>query len=174
LNVLGIKPNYYRAGYSDAVQAIQDRRIVGYVKSGSITAPDSTILNLATTTDIRMLDFTEEDIAKIKKVYPYWDFITLNNVDELYPGVEPELTTRAIVLAMGGTKNLPEDLVYKIVKVVCENVEYQAESFPAAKGLNLAENTVKYAQTPLHPGTIKYLREQGYEIPERLIPPELK
>jgi len=32
------------------------------------------------------------------------------------------------------------------------------------------ENTVKYSSIPLHPGTIKYLKEKGIDVPARLIP----
>jgi len=171
LNLLGIKPEYYRGGYSDVVEAIKNRRINGYVKSASISKPDATILDLSTAAKIKILDFKDDDIAKINNTVPYWDFTKVPG--GLYPGVG-EVQTLSHCFAMAGTKNLSEDLVYKIVKVIWQNVDYQAESFPAVKGINLAESTIKYGRAPLHPGTIKYLKELGYEIPDRLIPPEMK
>jgi TRAP-type uncharacterized transport system substrate-binding protein len=32
------------------------------------------------------------------------------------------------------------------------------------------ENAAKYSPIPLHPGTIKYLKEKGVEVPANLIP----
>ena len=55
-----------------------------------------------------------------------------------------------------------------------ENVETVAESYPAIAGMDIARQTVERGQTPLHPGVIRYLRETGHEVPERLIPPEMQ
>ena len=171
LGLLGIKPDYFRASYGDAVHAIKDRRIIGYAKGGSSNAPDATVLDVSSVIPIQILSFKEKDIQKIKSRFPYWGFVTVPA--GLYQGVE-EFTTRAVFLAIGGTKNLDEDLVYKVVKTVSENVDFQAKSFPGVKGINIPEFTLRNGQAPLHPGSIKYFREKGLTIPDRLIPPEMK
>ena len=39
----------------------------------------------------------------------------------------------------------------------------------SVKGADFVEMTLKYATSPLHPGAIKYFKEVGASIPDRLI-----
>lgn len=170
LEMLGIKPDWFRGGYSDAVAAMKDRRIVGYMKSGSTAAPDATILDVQTAIPIDLISWSEDNINTIKKKYPYYDFLTLKKT---FYGIAP-VTVRSVFFIMGTTTEMPEDSAYKIVKAISENVEFQAGTYPAIKGANIPELTLKAAQAPLHSGTIRYLRELGHTIPDRLIPPEAR
>ena len=38
----------------------------------------------------------------------------------------------------------------------------------------MTEESFVNCSVPLHPGAIRYFEEKGYEIPEKLIPPEMK
>ncbi len=38
----------------------------------------------------------------------------------------------------------------------------------------LAENVLKNDFLPLHPGAVRYYRERGIDIPDKLLPPEMK
>ncbi|MBW2154950.1 MAG: TAXI family TRAP transporter solute-binding subunit [Deltaproteobacteria bacterium] len=168
--MLGVKPDWFRGGYSDAVAAMKDRRIVGYMKSGSISAPDATILDVQTAVPVDLISFSEANIATIKKKYPYYDFLTMEKTPY---GIAP-VTVRSVFFIMGTTKEMPEDSAYKIVKVISENVEFQAGTYPAIKGADVPALTLKAAQAPLHTGVIRYLRELGHEVPDRLVPPEAR
>jgi TRAP-type uncharacterized transport system substrate-binding protein len=64
---------------------------------------------------------------------------------------------------------LPEDLVYQLSKALFENNAYLVKIHPSAAYTTPA-NAVKYSPIPLHPGTIKYLKEKGIEVPAKLIP----
>lgn len=65
--------------------------------------------------------------------------------------------------------SLDTELVYKLAKALFENNEYLMKIHPSA-AYTTPENTVKYSSIPLHPGTIKYLKEKGIDVPQRLIP----
>ena len=65
--------------------------------------------------------------------------------------------------------DLDEETAYKIVKAICEDKTVQAASMASVKGVDFVEMTLKYATSPLHPGAIKYFKEVGASIPERLI-----
>lgn len=41
---------------------------------------------------------------------------------------------------------------------------------PMAAAYTTPENAVKYSPIPLHPGTVKYLKEKGVAIPAMLMP----
>ncbi|NQU64808.1 MAG: C4-dicarboxylate ABC transporter substrate-binding protein, partial [SAR324 cluster bacterium] len=64
---------------------------------------------------------------------------------------------------------LGTDLVYSLVKALYENNDYLLKIHPSAS-YTTPENAVKYSPIPLHPGTIKYLKEKGVSVPDRLIP----
>jgi len=64
--------------------------------------------------------------------------------------------------------SLDEELVYQLVKALFENRSYLMKIHPSA-AYTTAENTVKYSPVPLHPGTIKYLKEMGIDVPARLM-----
>lgn len=170
LGAMGVEPEWFRTGMSDAVTAFQDRQIVGFTKAGPPASPDSAILNAQTARDIRILNWPEEDIAKVQAEYPHFDFMAVEDT----PYETGPMNLRVVFITMGTTKDMPEELAYNIYKTVVENVDKVAESYGAVAGLDIARQTVERAQTPLHPGVVRYLREQGHNIPERLIPPEMQ
>jgi TRAP-type uncharacterized transport system substrate-binding protein len=65
--------------------------------------------------------------------------------------------------------SLDEDLVYKLVKALYENNDYLLKIHPSA-AYTTPENAVKYSPIPLHPGTIRYLKEVGVAVPAKLMP----
>jgi len=66
-------------------------------------------------------------------------------------------------------KSLPTDLVYQLVKALFAHQDYLIKIHPSAS-YTTPENTVKYSMIPLHPGTVKYLKEKGIAIPAELMP----
>jgi len=168
LEALGIKPNYYRGGTEDAVDAIKDKRIVGYVKSGAgLTSLDASTLDIATFVPIRILGFTDEDIKRVNAQYPY--LTTVNVPAGIYKSL-PGYKTFAMLIGAAGKKELPEDLVYKMVKAVWEGFNLQVAAYPSVKGVDIPKLTIETSTAPLHPGAIKYYRELGLKIPDYLIP----
>jgi hypothetical protein len=64
-------------------------------------------------------------------------------------------------------KDLPDDLVYAIVKAVFENRERLIAAYPSAKE-TLAANISRNSFLPFHPGAMRYYREIGVAIPDNL------
>jgi TRAP-type uncharacterized transport system substrate-binding protein len=67
--------------------------------------------------------------------------------------------------------DVPADHVYAITKVIWENLATLQEIHGATKDMHL-ESAVRGLAAPLHVGALRYFREVGVEIPERLIPEE--
>lgn len=168
LDALGVTPNFYRGGTEDTVAAIKDRRVVGYVKSGAgVKSLDASTLDIATFAPIRLLGFTDQDIAKVQAKYPYLSPVTVPK--GIYKDT-PDHKTFAMLIGVVASKNLSEDLVYKMVKAAHENFADQVAAYPSIKGENLSALTLDTCTVPLHPGAIKYYKEKGLKIPEPLIP----
>jgi TRAP transporter TAXI family solute receptor len=168
LEALDIVPNFYRGGTDDTVAAIKDNRIVGYVKSGAgVKSLDASTLDIATFTPIRLIGFTDEDISKVQKKYPYLSPVSIPQ--GIYKD-SPAYKTFAMLIGVVAKKDLPEDLVYKMVKASYENFNDQVAAYPSIKGTDLAELTLSTCTVPLHPGAIKYYKELGLKVPDNLIP----
>lgn len=69
-----------------------------------------------------------------------------------------------------GRADLPDDLVYQLVKMVFENQPRLVKASPVASE-TIAQNVVKDTFLPFHPGAIRYYREIGISIPDSLVPP---
>ncbi len=168
LDALEVKPNFYRGGTDDTVAAIKDNRIVGYVKSGAgVKSLDASTLDIATFTPIRLIGFTDQDIAKVQAKYPYLSPISIPA--GIYKD-SPAYKTFAMLIGVVAKKDLPENLVYKMVKAVHEHFPDQVAAYPSIKETDLPRLTLETCTVPLHPGAIRYYKEAGLNVPDNLIP----
>jgi TRAP transporter TAXI family solute receptor len=168
LDALSVTPEFYRGGTEDTVAGIKDKRLVGYVKSGAgVSTLDASSMDIAAFASIRLLNFTADDIKKVQAKYPYLSPISIPK--GIYKD-SPAYQTFAMLIGTVVKKDLPEDLVYKMVKAVCEGFDEQVAAYPSIKGTNLPQLTLETCTVPLHPGAIKYYREIGLKVPENLVP----
>lgn len=168
---LGITPKYFRGSAADYVSAMKDNRIIGFVGSSTGLKMSSTQLDIHTFTPLRPLSLTPDMQQAILEQHPD---LTIVNMPEGSGKDVPAFTCWAFALGASATPDMDEETAYRIVKAVMEDTVKQAGAMPALKGVDLAAMTLKFASSPLHPGAIRYYREKGLEIPDRLIAPEDK
>jgi hypothetical protein len=82
--------------------------------------------------------------------------------------MDSDVSTLAFWNIAVADKDLPDDLVYRLVKATFQNREAMIRIDPTAAQM-LPEN-IRFSTVPLHPGALKYYREIGIEIPAHLIP----
>ncbi len=165
---LGIPLNSYsdsRLSFTESANALRDGTIV--VGIWSVGPGTSSIMDLATTHPIRILGFTPEQTKMILGKYKTYSSVDL--AGGVYPGVDKPVPTIGVWNVMICKKDLPTDLVYNLVKALYEHRSYLEKIHPSA-AYTTPENAVKYSPIPLHPGTIKYLKEKGIAVPDRLMP----
>jgi TRAP transporter TAXI family solute receptor len=168
---LDITPKFMPGSTGEAVDAMKDRRIVGYTKNSTLTSPDSSLQDVATTRKIRLLSFSKEEQQAFLKLYPYYTFVTMPAAVYAQAG---DAETLGADFGVAVDKELSADLVYKIAKALCENSEYIGQSYAGVRGVDMAELTAR-ATAWLHPGVIRYLKEKGYALdPAMQYPPEYK
>jgi len=172
--VLGIKPKYYKGSWSDSGMAIMDNRIVGVAKNASsVHVPDAMILEVQAKIPIRVLSFTADEMKKIKAKYPYYLALWLQ--ENIYKNQTSKVLCVGQATGTITTSTIMSPEVgYKVINAILKGLQYQAAAFPAVKGTNILQMTVETAPIPLHAGTVKYLEEKGYKVPDELIPPEYK
>jgi len=170
LDTLGIdyeeKMTLAYMGYGPTTSAIQDGNIVGMnIPAG---APVSSITQAYALMDdrITILNWTQESLDRINARYPLWDWYefppgTYPNQDELIRTVASPnvLVTRA---------DISEEVVYQITRVIWENLATLQEIHRATRDMR-PEIAVRGLGAPLHAGALRYYREVGLEVPERLI-----
>jgi TRAP transporter TAXI family solute receptor len=170
LDTLGIdyenKFNLAYMGYGPTTSAIQDGNIVGMnIPAG---APVSSITQAYAMLGERLtiLNWTQETLDKLNAKYPLWDWY------DFPPGTYPNQTE--LIRTIGSPNvlvtrsDIPEDVVYNVTKVIWENLATLQEIHGATKDMRL-EIAIDGLGAPLHPGAIRYYREVGLNIPERLI-----
>ena len=154
-----------RLSFTESANALRDGTIeVGVWSVGPGT---SSILDLATTHDIRIIGFTAEQQKKILDANSQYSAVDL--AGGVYNGVDEPVPTIGVWNVMICQSNLSEDMVYSLVKVLYEHNDYLVKIHPSA-AYTTPENAVKYSPIPLHPGTIKYLKENGIAVPADLTP----
>jgi len=164
--VIGIQPDYVRGSTTDIVTAVKDNNIKGYVKSGAGLKIDASSRDISTFTPITILSLDKNQTAKIKSALPEVSIV------DVPAGAGPGIgsyTTWGFAVACSAGLDLDEDTAYKIVKAICEDKTVQAAAMSSVKGADFVAMTLKYATSPLHPGAIKYFKEVGATIPDRLI-----
>lgn len=170
LDTLGIpyEENFTLAymGYGPTSSAIQDGNIVGMnIPAG---APVSAITRAyAQMGDrITILDWTQEQLDRLNTKYPLWDWYEFP--PGTYPNQDQLVRTVASPNVLVTREDIPEEVVYNITKVIWENLTTLQEIHGATRDMRM-EIAVQGLGAPLHAGALRYYREIGIDIPERLI-----
>ena len=168
--ILGIKPEWQRMGTADAVDAMKDKRIVGFAKAGAGYALDASTMDIATQVALRTLPFSEDDMKKVRAARPYQPWIKVPAGSLKGMG---EFWTTASLAYVGATKQMPADVAYKVVKAIWEGQDHQPQGVMGAAYRN-PRGTIEHALSPLHAGAIRYYREIGLKVPDELVPAEAR
>ncbi len=132
----------------------------------SVGAPTSSILNLATTNSIRMIELTDEQIAAARAADPIFAQTTL--AAGIYDGVG-DTKVLGVPNVLVVSSEMSDDLAYAITKAMFDNIADLRAVHPAANQTTV-EFTLAATPIPLHPGAIRYYEEVGASIPDSLRP----
>ncbi|MBL4819890.1 MAG: TAXI family TRAP transporter solute-binding subunit [Gammaproteobacteria bacterium] len=153
-------------GYGPTTGALQDGNIVGMnIPAG---APVSSISQaFALMGDrISILNWTQEALDKINAKYPLWDWYEFP--PGTYPNQDKLVRTISSPNVLVTREDISEEVVYEITKVIWENLATLQEIHAATNDMRI-ELAVTGLGAPLHPGALRYYREAGLKIPDRLI-----
>lgn len=161
---LGLDTTIRNGQASDMAANLQDGLIDAFPFCAGV--PIAAFSELETTNKVRFFTFTGEEIARLKTALPELS-------DSLIPkGTYKQQTEdhKTVGLFNFGIahKDLPEDLVYGVVKAVLENNAQMVKGHAAAKE-TLAENWNRNTFLPFHPGAVRYYKEKGFNVPAQLI-----
>jgi hypothetical protein len=168
LEALGISQDSFtvrRLSFVDNANALKDGTID--VGVWCVAPPTSSIMDLATTHRIKVVPFSAEEQKRITDRHTFYSAYELPA--GVYRGVEEPVPTLSVWNVIICQADLHEDLVYQLAKVLFENNAYMQKIHPFAE-YTTPENAVKHSPIPLHPGTVRWLKEKGITVPDSLLP----
>ncbi len=154
--MLGIEPIWSPGSVKDAVEAIQNRQIVGYSKYGPGRGIDATLRELLTNTEMRLIGFTDEQRKQVESGVKGVGFTTLP--ENLFPGQSAVQTPFVPIVYAGRTSTLDDESAYAIAKSIYENRHFLIETWPHLKDFDFKKQAldVERLGMPLHPGAKKF------------------
>ncbi len=142
--------------YSDGVSLMKDGHAQGFFLITTI--PSSSIIDLAADRKIRLLSLPEDKIKDLQKINS--GFLKRVIPKGTYPGVDYEVQGVGAFTHLIISAKLPDDLVYRITKIIAENVPRFADVVKDMKGVTPKDLAFDVG-VPYHPGALKYYKEIG-------------
>ena len=166
MDALDVTPKtIVNSSFAASVDALKDKRIDNAVAVTGI--PYSSIYDFATSYDMVMQDFTQDEIDKIVAKYPYYAPAVIPA--GTYPGQDTDINSFEFWNMCICSKYLTEEFVYQLLDLVYENVDMFTNAYAGAK---IDMDAIVNANIPLHAGAVKWYTDHGVEIPESMIPEE--
>jgi len=148
---------------SQSADALQDGSVEAAVFSGGI--PVAGLVNLSMVKEVRILPVPPEAVEKMKKIDPPLG-AALKSVTipaGSYKGQDEDVSACGFITAFTTRDDVPEDIVYKILKTINEHQDELTEVHPSGKEYTL-ETLASGCGIPPHPGSVRFFKENGITL----------
>jgi TRAP transporter TAXI family solute receptor len=129
--------------------------------------PQPFFAEIDATAPVDLIALNDDEIAALRKAMP--ELGTTVVPAGAYPCLTADYKTIGLYNFGVASKDLPDDLVYAIVKAFYANHDAMVKASPSARESAIT-NLNRNAFIPYHPGAVRYYREIGVEIPAGLVP----
>jgi uncharacterized protein len=159
LDAAGITPqntNILEMDFKEVAQALLDKTI----EAGCIVAgfPTPAVSQIAGSREIYILEITGDIYNTLREQCPF--FIRQAIPAGAYNGLDQEIQTVAVLSMLVTRAEIQEVTIYHITRAMFENLDVLAAAH--VRGGDIHLNTAMAGMTvPLHPGALRYYREQG-------------
>ncbi|MFV0367302.1 MAG: TAXI family TRAP transporter solute-binding subunit [Hyphomicrobiaceae bacterium] len=163
--------NLVYAGYGPTADALANGQIaVASIPSGP---PAGAITKLMATNsgDVTLLSVTDEELKTMDGGRELWSRFVIPA--GTYPNQKTDYQTIGQPNFLAVNADVPDEVVYKLTNAIFDNLPFLNAIHPATKAMSL-EKAVVGLPLPLHPGALRYFREKGVNIPDRLVPKDGK
>lgn len=160
-----------KLGWGAAAQAFQDGQLDVYMNPTN--APSPVFQQVALTRKIRFLGIPRDKLQdpKVKALYDRPG----GALGVLPKGIygknqvnDGDVIVIKSVVGIGAGEQVKTDVVYTMVKTFWSNVGAESKGTPWLRALN-RDDVFEQVNAKLHPGAVKYYREIGMKIPEKLL-----
>ncbi len=159
LSMFVINADLVHGAVGDAVEGIKNRQIIGYSKYGAANSIDATLQELMTSTEMRLIDVTEEQEKAATEAMEGVGFTTLPA--GLIPGSEEMRVPKLNVFFLTRTDVMDDETAYNIARSIHQNMDLLVEAWPQLADYDIAADAVATIETgiPYHPGAARYWKE---------------
>lgn len=154
----GITPQY--KSETQAANLLKNKKAAG---ANMIAALGSAaMLDLMSTGDYKILPISKDVIKNLHdEVNPAYYEITIPA--NTYPNQKEPIQTYAVANWLHARADVSEDFVYQTLKILYNNLDYMVDTHKVTENIKL-ENALNGQTIPLHPGAVKFYKEQGIDV----------
>lgn len=138
---------------SNAVAALKNGQIDGFVTAGSWPAPN--VIEAAASTSVTVLSLTDAQIAETKRTE-----ITIPA--GTYAGQDADITTTSLPVAAFTTTKMDDDTAYELTKTYWESKAKLGKTSAWWNGVDPA--MLSNIKGKIHPGAVRYYEEAAIEL----------
>lgn len=143
-------------GYGDQVTMVKDGHANAVFVNIAVPAPS--IVEMGVSKKIKVLKYSDELLDFLNKNYSF----SIGTIPAgTYGVVEEDMRAPGMDTSMLFHKDIPEDVVYRITKIICENADDVRQIHSSTAEFDSAK-AAQDLGAPLHPGAERYYREAGY------------
>jgi len=156
----GLDPNDFKIehlSHKDGADALKDGLIDAFLFTTN--APASQIMEVLTTHKGKVFGIDKDVAAKYSQLFP--DSYTAEIPANTYPGQDQPITTQVQPCLLLADKDVSDDVIYEVTKTLYENAEQMGKQHYYYKSVNLENSLLGAGTVPVHPGALRYYREQG-------------
>lgn len=155
LDLFGVKDSVAVADVelSNAVAALKNGQIDGFVTAGSWPAPN--VIEAAASTDVVVLSLSDEQVAATKRT-------RLVIPAGTYAGQESDIVTTSLPVVAYTTTAMDDETAYELTKTYWE--QKGAMGSAAAWWNGVDEGLIANIAGPIHPGAVRYYKEAGVAL----------
>ncbi|WP_417512884.1 TAXI family TRAP transporter solute-binding subunit [Minwuia sp.] len=138
---------------SNAVPALKNGQIDGFVTAGSWPAPN--VIEAAASTGVNVISLNDEQIAASKRT-------SLTIPAGTYAGQESDITTTSLPVVAYTTTAMSDDVAYALTRTYWEQKAKMGADAAWWNGVDAG--LMSNITGKLHPGAIRYYKEAGFDL----------
>jgi len=138
---------------SNAVPALKNGQIDGFVTAGSWPAPN--VIEAAAATGVTVISLTDEQVALSKRA-------KLVIPAGTYAGQDSDITTTSLPVAAFATTSMSDDAAYALTKTFWEGKDDMGASAAWWNGVD--QGLMTNLTGKIHPGAVRYYQEAGFAL----------
>lgn len=138
-------------------QALCDNNIDAMIYT--VGHPSGSIQEATTACDSVLVNVSNDATATLIEANPFYRTATIPG--GMYRGNDSDVTTFGVGATFVTSADVPEEVVYQVVKAVFDNIDQFKGLHPAFANLDPAQMASDGLSAPLHPGAERYYREAG-------------
>ena len=143
---------------AEQAAALGDNKVDAIVYT--VGHPNGSIQEAVSTVDAHLVPVDGEAIDKLVADNPFYAYSTIPG--GMYNGTDEDVKTFGVKATFVTSADVPDDVVYEVVKAVFDNFDRFKKLHPAFENLKEEEMISDGLSAPLHPGAEKYYKERGW------------